>query len=497
MIKVVSFNVLCGDKPDGYSIDERAPRVKALIEKYDPDLVGFQEATAQWIGHFQRDYGEKYEIINRFRTSDPDFWQEGTPLMWKKERFECLESGHFWLSDTPDLESGGWDTWGNNRVCSWARLRDKQDGSVVAFFNTHYGFGNENQVKSSKLILDHVKAVQAEACIVTADFNMRPGSDPYKKITEELVDVNGATVNDRRNTFHNFKSEPNPYHIDYCFVTPETVEPLNFKIMDELVDGKYPSDHYGIYSEVAVHQRFGLISFNVKNNTHDPADRAAMLRRLLRQYNADVVGLQEVTPVFAEELSKLSRYELALKYRLEEQKEATPILWNKEKFDLIHQEFFWLSETPDQPGKGFGAQYVRIATLLVLQYKGGGRRICCLNTHLDGGEAGVRSIELIKEKLKPYGEMPILFTADCNMLTGSAGYKALCEGFRDVRWEVAPGDTTPTTNDFGACVPARIIDYTFTNGVKITPKSYQVMTERPNGKYISDHFGIYTTFIVE
>lgn len=494
MLKVVSFNILCGDAANGNSIAERAPRVKTFIDKYDPDLVGFQEATPKWMPYLEADYGEKYEIFNHYRKFNN---KEGTPIMWKKDRFECLDKGYFWLSDTPDIESGGWCTWGCYRICLWAKLMDKQDGTVFAFFNTHFGFGDENQVKSSKLITDHVKAINTEAAIVTGDFNMFPNSDPHKKITEVLVDVNGATVNDRRNTCHGFANHPNPYHIDYCFVTPKTVEPLTFKIMDELVDGMYASDHYGVYAELELHRALSLITYNVKNCGNEPEARAQQLRGLLRQYDADLIGLQEVTPTFEEQLKKLSGYELFLQYRTEDQKEATPILWKKDKFDVVHQEYFWLSETPEVPGKGFGAQYVRIANLLVLQYKGSERKLCLLNTHLDAGEAGVKAIEFIKEKLAPYGEMPILVTADFNMLLGSPGYKAMTEQFKDVRCEVAPFDLNPTTNDFGACVPARIIDYVFTNGQGVTPNSYKVMTERHKGKYISDHFGIYTTFIVE
>ena len=493
MIKVITFNILCGGSGEN-SIDNRAPRVKELLSRYDADLIGFQEATPRWLEHLERDYGDAYEIFNHWRSETN---HESTPMMWRKSRFTCLEKGYFWLSDTPDLESGGWDTMGCNRICMWAKLQDKQEGGSLVFLNTHYGFGEENQLKSGRLILDHIKAFGLPV-ILTADFNMFPDSRAYKLLMEELGESNAATVQDPRNTFHGFQSAESSTLIDFCFYSKDTIAAVTRKRMDELVDGQYPSDHYGVYSELEVHQKLHLITFNVKNMCHEPEERAKMLRRLLRRYDADVVGLQEVTPVFEKELAKIGRYEMALKYRAENEQEATPILWNKERFERVHQEFFWLSETPEVSGKGFGAQYIRIATLLVLRHKETGRKICCLNTHLDGGAAGEKAIALIREKLAPYCDMPVFVTGDFNMEIGSKGYRAMIEEFCDARLEAAPLDHTPTTNDFGdPMMPARIIDFVFFRGEQAKALSYRVIDERPQGKYISDHYGIDVSFLLD
>ena len=500
MIKLITFNLRCANDPDGHSIDERAPRLKTVLDRLDADLIGFQEVVPRWMEHLEAEYGDDYEIFNKYRAANN---KEATPMMWKKDRFECVDKGYFWLSNTPDIESQGWDSIGCYRICLWAKLIDKTTGEDFVFFNTHYGFGDQCQIDSGKLILEHMKVMKVDAAFVTADFNMYPGSPGYKTLTAELVDCNAATLNYTGTTYHGYHPENhvNGKPIDFCFATPNTVEPTKAVLLDDCFDGKYPSDHFGFYFELELHKKLKLISFNVQNNgaPKSPEDRARMLRSLLRRYDADVVGLQEVTPIFVEKLEKIGRYNISLKYRLEEQKEATPILWNKEKFDLVHEEFFWLSETPDVAGKGFGGHYVRIATLVVLQYKGSNRRICYVNTHFDfGAENHVASANLIKEKVAPYGDMPIFVTADFNMHIGSEGYKAMRESFKDVRWEVAPRDFTPTYNSLGQdmCAP-QIIDYVFTNGVKVTPKSYKVINETPKGEYISDHNGIFTTFIVE
>lgn len=498
MIKVITYNLRCASDPNGHSIDERAPRFKTVMNQYDADLVGLQEVVPRWMEHLTEDFGAEYEIFNKYRATN-NF--EGTPIMWKKSKYECLDKGYFWLSSAPGIESKGWDVAGCKRICLWAKLLNKEDGSVVAFFNTHYGFSDPCQIKSGELILEHIREIGVDAAILTADFNMQTNSPGYKTLAAKLVDVNAATVNDEGTTYHGYYPDDKNFHIDFCFVTPGTVTPITSKRMTECFDGKYPSDHFGVYSEIEVHNKLKLISFNVQNNGApiSPEDRARMLRSLLRKQDADVIGLQEVTPVFEEKLKKISRYEWALQYRTETSLEGTPILWNKEKLELVHKEFFWLSETPEVPGKGFGGQYPRVATLVVLQYRGSNKKFCYVNTHFDfSDENHIASANLIKEKVASYGDIPVFVTADFNMHIGSAGYKAMREFFKDVRWEIAPRNFTPTFNGLGRdMLPPTIIDFVFTNGVEVVPTSYTVLDEMPKGEYISNHNGICAEFIVK
>ena len=245
-MKVVTFNLRCADDPDGNSIAERAPRVKTVLERYDADLAGFQEATPAWLAHIIADFGDRYEIFNQYRA-EKDL--ESTPMMWKKDRFDCVDKGYFWLSDTPNIESKGWDTWDCYRICLWATLRAKENGAVFTFLNTHYGFGDTCQIASSKLIMEYSKKT---AAIVTGDFNMTPDSAGYRQMTTFFADVNAETVHDTRITYHGYDPGHTGSLIDFCFVTPGSIVPVTSKRMDDLVDGKFPSDHYGVYSEVEI-----------------------------------------------------------------------------------------------------------------------------------------------------------------------------------------------------------------------------------------------------
>ena len=104
-MKVVSFNIRSASDPNGHSFDERAPRMKKVIDRIDPDLIGFQEVVPGWMKHIPEDYSEKYEIFHKYRCETFDI--EGCTILWKKDLFECIEKGYFWLSDTPNIVSRG------------------------------------------------------------------------------------------------------------------------------------------------------------------------------------------------------------------------------------------------------------------------------------------------------------------------------------------------------------------------------------------------------
>jgi endonuclease/exonuclease/phosphatase family metal-dependent hydrolase len=249
-LKVISFNIRCCDDKDGNTVAQRAPRLSTVTEPYDADVIGFQEYTPLWEEHIAKYYGDKYEIFNIYRTNTGHI--ESPPMLWKKDKFECIKKGCFWLSDTPEVMSGGWDTYGHNRTCEYAILKDKESGKKFTFMNTHFGFGNENQIKSAKLICDYADKLSDLPTFVTGDFNATPASDAYAEMVKRFTDSNGATVNDRRSTYHGYDpSVARDEHIDYCFVN-EKIKPVALRIIDETVEGKYPTDHFGVYIELDI-----------------------------------------------------------------------------------------------------------------------------------------------------------------------------------------------------------------------------------------------------
>ena len=245
-LNVASFNILCVSHPNEYSIPERAVRVKAVLDPLEADLIGFQEATPTWLELLQRDYGETYEIYNVYRSEASP---ESTPIAWKKDRFTCLDKGNLWFSDTPEVESLGWDElYKCPRIFTWARLKENSSGQEFCFLNTHFGFGDGCQTKSARILKAFAKAAGCP-CVLTGDFNMELNAAGYQAMAEFFTDVNVATVNDLGYTFHGFDPEQYGEHIDYCFVTPD-VKPLGFEVLRKLVEGLYPSDHHCLFASV-------------------------------------------------------------------------------------------------------------------------------------------------------------------------------------------------------------------------------------------------------
>ncbi|MDP1142615.1 hypothetical protein, partial [Klebsiella pneumoniae] len=83
-------------------------------------------------------------------------------------------------------------------------------------------------------------------------FNLNRQQEGYRMLTKYLVDVNAATDDDRRGSFHAYGQEGDGLEnqIDFCFVTPDGLKPVSSRRMDELVEGRFVSDHYGVCSQV-------------------------------------------------------------------------------------------------------------------------------------------------------------------------------------------------------------------------------------------------------
>ena len=247
LLKVISFNVRNCNDPISGSVLERAPRIKKVTAPYDADVIGLQEYTHNWEASIKELFSD-YEIYNQYRCEGPFF--EGTPILWKKDKFDLINKGCFWLSDTPNVMSKGYDSLGYHRICLYVTLKDKASGTVFTFLNTHFGFGDDGQVKSAKLIKKYASEITSAPFFITGDFNMQPTSLGYLEFVKDMGDANALTVNDRRATYHGYHTETaKQEHIDYCFINNQ-VKAVNFKIIDELDDGKYPSDHYGLYIEI-------------------------------------------------------------------------------------------------------------------------------------------------------------------------------------------------------------------------------------------------------
>lgn len=250
-MKVMSFNVLCyGDAEN--DIDFRLNKVSTVIGNYKPDTFGLQEAHITWINHICKELPE-YDYVGVGREDGKD-GGEFSPVFYLREKFEVIDKGNFWLSETPDKPGLGWDA-KCIRICSYAVLKDKESGKIFTHFNTHLDhIGPIAQIEGAKMVAERGNSYPDYPAFFTGDFNVFPGSEPYNTVIaggfEDSRKI--AKVSDDHYTFHGFEKKIDDVAykriIDYIFVKDCTVN--SFKVITDKVDGRYPSDHFPIIAEI-------------------------------------------------------------------------------------------------------------------------------------------------------------------------------------------------------------------------------------------------------
>ena len=256
-IKVMSFNIRYGAANDGdNSWKHRDGLVIETIKMFGPDLLGAQEVLA-----FQADFlkenlpGYGFHGVGR---DDGAAEGEYVPVMYRLDRFELLDSGHFWLSESPDEPgSMSWDT-SLTRMCSWVILRDKKGSDrPFAFANTHFDHrGREARRESAKLIRERALSIEEEIpVIIVGDFNNGEDDAPYAALVKgegvggpAFVDSFRAIYpkrSDQEGTMSRWTGNREGRRIDWIIHSPKFVT-LYGAINHTNEDGRYPSDHYPV-----------------------------------------------------------------------------------------------------------------------------------------------------------------------------------------------------------------------------------------------------------
>ncbi len=245
-MKTMSYNILCYGK-EGHEREKREPMVLEIIRKNNPDTFGVQEATPEWMDFLKTnltDYG--YEGVGR---DDGDNKGEYSAVFYKKDKYEVVDGGNFWLSETPDKPGKGWDAV-CVRICSWILLRDKETDKKFIHLNTHLDhIGVEARKEGMKLIFEKAESFSAPT-IVTGDFNFAQGSDFYEGLVSgKLRDSKfAAEISDDGVTYNAF-GEYEGEIIDFIMVSPE-IDVKKYTVETTKINGEYPSDHFPVVAEI-------------------------------------------------------------------------------------------------------------------------------------------------------------------------------------------------------------------------------------------------------
>ncbi len=181
-VRVMSFNIRYGTADDGPNHwEQRKELLLETIRRFGPDLLGTQETLA-----FQRDYlAVHFDSYDQVSAGREDGKEKGemTALFFRRDRFEKVEAGHFWLSTTPDQPgSRGWDA-ALPRMVTWVRLRDRSavPAREFLFANTHFDHqGRQARLESARLLREKLGSLaKGQAVVLTGDFNSPEASPPY------------------------------------------------------------------------------------------------------------------------------------------------------------------------------------------------------------------------------------------------------------------------------------------------------------------------------
>lgn len=247
-LTVMSYNLRFGDIGLIVEEDSRAGPLIESIQAHKPDLLGVQEANEPWMQILPAALSE-YGFVGVGRD-DGDTAGERAAIFYRKDKWDVLESGNFWLSETPEQPSFGWGA-NNIRICTWAYFRNLQTGEVIAHFNTHLDHVSEEaRINGSNLILERLESAPYPA-ILTGDFNVLEGSDLYNTIeASSLADTKFlAAESDPYGTFNFFLPNNNDLGIviDFVFAQAAAFRVNSYSVDDSAeYQGLPVSDHYPV-----------------------------------------------------------------------------------------------------------------------------------------------------------------------------------------------------------------------------------------------------------
>jgi endonuclease/exonuclease/phosphatase family metal-dependent hydrolase len=236
---VGSYNIRndnSGDKENGNGWERRCPFIAQQIFFNDFDIFGAQEVLHNQLNDLANEL-PSYTSVGVGR-SDGKTEGEYVPIFYKRNRFQLLKSGHFWLAENTEYPAKGWDA-ALPRICTWAEFKDRKKKKKCWFFNVHFDhIGVEARKKSAELILDKIKEMCGkDAVILVGDFNVDQTNEGYKLLAGSDI------LNDA------YETALIRYALNGTFNAFKSNRFTNGRIDHIFVSDKFKVDRYGILTD--------------------------------------------------------------------------------------------------------------------------------------------------------------------------------------------------------------------------------------------------------
>lgn len=253
-ISVISFNIRVDNAADGTNVwRNRRDAVVTMIERERPMLLGLQEAQPHQITYLSEHcpdyawYGLGRDTGKVPPATDSYAVEETMAIFWRTAELELLDKGTFWLSETPDRVSKGWDA-SYRRTCTWAGFRHKKSGQTCYFFNTH--LDNDGKVareESIKLLVSRMKTINSKRRVsfLTADFNSNVTDACFAPLHVYMRDARAnAAVSDDYPSWNGYGASTG--RLDHVFFSGDNCTAREFRTLRGDYGVPYISDHYPV-----------------------------------------------------------------------------------------------------------------------------------------------------------------------------------------------------------------------------------------------------------
>jgi len=254
-LKVISFNIRFDNPRDGVNAwPARAELVSSYLNNRNPDLIGMQEVLWHQYEYLQQAL-QGYSSVAAGRD-DGISSGEACPVFYRRDRFEPLGHGTFWLSETPDVPGSLGPGAVLPRIVTWVHLKETSTGRRLHVFNTHFSHVSDSKrIMSSIILSGAVKRISGDGFFVlTGDFNLSPSSRAYRVLTGEgapwrvLYDsylMSSLPPAGPEHTFNGFSDRQGDGRIDYIFV-PAGTRVMSYETEEVKRDSIYISDHWPV-----------------------------------------------------------------------------------------------------------------------------------------------------------------------------------------------------------------------------------------------------------
>jgi endonuclease/exonuclease/phosphatase family metal-dependent hydrolase len=257
-LRVMSFNVRYPNPGDGADRWEaRRDLLVATIRDARPDLIGTQELFKEQ-GDYIVEKLPEYAWFGRSRRGNSE--NEHMGVFYRKETVQLLDSGDFWLSETPDTPASM--SWGVTlpRMVTWGMFEHAAAKRRLYFLNTHFAHRREDEdarTRSARVIVERIGKLRGDLPLVLAgDYTAALDSEAYRALAAILKDARAGLRDPAGDigTFHGFRGQPGAARIDWILYRGD-LRPSRFETITSNAGGRYPSDHFPLVAEFEIPPR--------------------------------------------------------------------------------------------------------------------------------------------------------------------------------------------------------------------------------------------------